>query len=555
MAVDDVAVLAADAKRVHDVVADFGGVAQLIVPALLLGVGFLLGNEVSLEGGHLALVEEGRIGSAPEVPEEVACRAALPFFGFVIEGCAHEGFDAAHQFHTLGLAIAHNGFAQAAVFVERHGGVEEQVAIVDAIHTAVEQEASHVAVQAVADAERMGQAPHQFVLLGREAVGMLRVDGREGRIAHGVGLSVEGERACRMVNVFQQTTVVHVPFGVGHIERLLEFELDDGNGLVHLRHEANLFLVGVFAAVFKSRLEDFARVIGIGLHGKGGQGHHVDAISFLQCLRIGIAQAEAQNAGDATEVASRCSHPQHVVVAPLDVDVVEVAERVHDEVCARTAVVNVAEDVQAVNGQALDEIAEGDDEVVGAARADDGADDDVEVGLLVVVIGTLVQEFLNNIGVFLGQALAHLRAGVFRRDAAADGDKLVECGLVIVVEGALVLLDEFQFLLGIINERTEVLLLLLAQGIAEEVVDLALDITRSVAQHVLEGFVLTVEVGQEVLGRLGQMEDGLEVDNLGGDARHGGEIARQQSQVSQVVLDGLFVGGRCAHSEDWIARE
>ena len=243
------------------------------------------------------------------------------------------------------------------------------------------------------------------------------------------------------------------------------------------------------------------------------------------------------------------------MVAPLDVDVVEVAERVHDEVCARTAVVDIAEDVQAVDGQALDEIAEGDDEVVGAARADDGADDDVEVGLLVVVVGTLVQQLFYNIGILLGQALAHLRAGVFRRDTAADGDKLVECGLVIVVEGALVLLDQFQFLFGIINERAQVLLLLLAQGIAKEVVDLALDITRSVAQHVLEGFVLTVEVGQEVLGRLGQMEDSLEVDNLGGDARHGGEIARQQSQVSQVVLDGLFVGGRCAHSEDWIARE
>ena len=243
------------------------------------------------------------------------------------------------------------------------------------------------------------------------------------------------------------------------------------------------------------------------------------------------------------------------MVAPLDVDVVEVAERVHNKVCARTAVVNVAEDVQAVNGQALDEIAEGDDEVVGAARADDGADDDVEVGLLVVVVGTLVQQLFYNIGVFLGQALAHLRAGIFRRDTAADGDELVECGLVIVVECALVLLDEFQFLFGIIDERAQVLLLLLAQGIAKEVVDLALDITRSVAQHVLEGFVLTVEVGQEVLGRLGQMEDSLEVDNLGGDARNGGEIARQQSQVSQVVLDGLFVGGRCAHSEDWIARE
>ena len=433
--------------------------------------------------------------------------------------------------------------------------MEEQVAIVDAIHTAVEQEAGHVAVQAVADAERMSQTEHQFVLLGREAVGMLRVNGREGRVAHGIRLSVEGKRARCMVDVLQQAAVAHAPFGVGGVERLLEFELNDSDSLVHLRHEAHLLLVGVFAAVFKSRLEDYARVIGIGFHGKGGQRHHVDAISFLKRLRIGIAQAEAQDAGDATEVARRRSHPQDVVVAPLDVDVVEVAERVHDKMRARTAVVDVAEDVQAVDGQALDEIAEGDDEVVGAARSNNGADDDVEVGLLVVVVGTFVQQLLYNIGVLLGQTLTHLRAGVFRRDAAADGDELVERCLVIVVEGALVLLDQFQFLLRIINKRAQVLLLLLAQGIAKEVVDLALDITRSVAQHVLEGFVLTVEVGQEVLGRFGQMKNGLKVDNLSGDARNGGEIARQQSQVSQVVLDGLFVGGRCAHSDDRITRK
>ena len=324
---------------------------------------------------------------------------------------------------------------------------------------------------------------------------------------------------------------------------------------MHLRHEANLLLVGVFAAVLESRLENFARVVGIGFHGKGGQGHHVDTISFLKRLRVGIAQAEAQDAGDATEVARRRSHPQDVVVAPLDVDVVEVAERVHDKVCARTAVVDIAEDVQAVDGQALDEIAEGYDEMVSAARTNDGADDDVEVGLLVVVVGTFVQQLFYNIGILLGQTLTHLRAGVFRRHTAADGDELVERRLVVVVKGALVLLDEFQFLLGIINERTQILLLLLAQGIAEEVVDLALDVTRSVAQHVLEGFVLAVQVGQEVLGGFGQMKDSLEVDNLGGDARHGREVARQQSQVSQVVLDGLFVGGRCAHSDDRITRK
>ena len=85
-----------------------------------------------------------------------------------------------------------------------------------------------------------------------------------------------------------------------------------------------------------------------------------------------------------------------------------VAERVHNQVGTWSAVINVAEDVQTVDGQALDEVADGYDEMVGAARADDGLDDDVEVSLLVVVLRRLVQQFLNDVCKFFRQALAHL---------------------------------------------------------------------------------------------------------------------------------------------------
>ena len=77
--------------------------------------------------------------------------------------------------------------------------------------------------------------------------------------------------------------------------------------------------------------------------------------------------------------------------APLDVPAVVGLHRVEDEVRSRTTVVDVAEDMQLVDSQAVYHVADGDDEVVGAPRGDDGVDDGANVGGLVHILGVLVQ--------------------------------------------------------------------------------------------------------------------------------------------------------------------
>ena len=71
MAVDDVAILALHLKLVKDAVGRGLVVTQGIVEALVLLVGLLLGQEVTLESSHLRLVEERTVGSAPQVAEVV----------------------------------------------------------------------------------------------------------------------------------------------------------------------------------------------------------------------------------------------------------------------------------------------------------------------------------------------------------------------------------------------------------------------------------------------------------------------------------------------------
>ena len=65
--IDDMTVGARHPKGIHDVVDDLLAVSQLEVIALFLLVRLLVGDEVTLEGSHLALVEEWTVGTTPEI--------------------------------------------------------------------------------------------------------------------------------------------------------------------------------------------------------------------------------------------------------------------------------------------------------------------------------------------------------------------------------------------------------------------------------------------------------------------------------------------------------
>ena len=303
----------------------------------------------------------------------------------------------------------------------------------------------------------------------------------------------------------------------------LGLELQYGDGLVHLRCQTAGLLVDILCTAREFRHELRAGIVGVGLHGERGQWNEVDSVAILQGGEVGIAQREADDVADAGVIAGRGSHPENVVVAPDHVPVVIVGEQVHDEVGAGTAVEDVAEDMQLVDDETLDHVGQGDDEVVGAPRGDDGADDLVHVAGLVGVLRALVEKFLDDVTEVFGQRLAHLRAGVLARHVAADSHQAVERDVVPVVDVGLRSLHQFKLLLGIVDQRAEFPLLALAEAVAEKVVHLALDVTRGILQHVLESFVFSVDVGKEVLGAFRQVQYGLQVDDLGAGFGYRGE--------------------------------
>ena len=113
-----------------------------------------------------------------------------------------------------------------------------------------------------------------------------------------------------------------------------------------------------------------------------------------------------------------------------------------------------------------------------------------------------MSEFLSDVAVLCGKSLADLGARVLLADALQDLDELVERDLVPILAEIVLLAESLETFLGVVDERAELTELLLADLSEEEVLYLDANRTRSVLQYVNEGFIFTVDVGEEVLGTL-----------------------------------------------------
>ena len=108
--------------------------------------------------------------------------------------------------------------------------------------------------------------------------------------------------------------------------------------------------------------------------------------------------------------------------------------------------------------------------------------------------------------------------------------------MIPVVEVFLLCLHELYLLLGVVDECAQLALLSLTQGVAEDVVHLALDVSRCILQHMLERLVFSMQVGEEVLSTLWQVLDGLQVDDFRENSRLVGELAGQYIQILQLCI-------------------
>ena len=166
--------------------------------------------------------------------------------------------------------------------------MEEQVVVRNVIHAAVSEQYVDMPPQFLAHGERVVQLLHQVFLLLRQAAGVCRVHCRERAAFHPVHLAVHGAGGVGVVHGVEQLAVLHAPCRVFFPERRLHLELYHGDGLVHHGAEPRCLLVDIGRSAAHFRHEFPARVVGVGLHGEGGERHEVDAVALLESCHVGI---------------------------------------------------------------------------------------------------------------------------------------------------------------------------------------------------------------------------------------------------------------------------
>lgn len=294
---------------------------------------------------------------------------------------------ARQDFHSLERSIG----------IEGNGGVVEEVSIDLLEHAAAAQDEVDVTAQLLTDDEGVVELRYEHLFLGRELVGMSRVDGGEVAGEHLVGLSIYTAGAGLEVDRLQELAAAHLPQRVLINKGGFELKLDNTDGFVHAgNEEAALVVDGHILGDFGQEL--LTRIVAIDVHGKGGKVDEVDAVAVLQGQHVVVAQGDANDVAYTNIVACARAHPQHVVVAPGDVPVVVTGQDVEDGVGTGTSVINVTKDVELVDDEALDDVADGDDKLVGAANLDDRGDDRSHIVDFVLRVGMLMEQLLDDVG-------------------------------------------------------------------------------------------------------------------------------------------------------------
>ena len=177
--------------------------------------------------------------------------------------------NALHERFTLEALTAHIHLHKRAVLIEWDSCMVEQEAITHQEEATMLVQHTQVLLNLLGLAERALELLHEFVFLLRKCIWIARRNGRQESVGDRICLCTDSDGTCLIINLIQEETIIHLVLGMTENGLSLKFELDDGNGLVHLGHE--LCRAREARIVFKVfGLEDGAWIIAIGLHSEVG---------------------------------------------------------------------------------------------------------------------------------------------------------------------------------------------------------------------------------------------------------------------------------------------
>ena len=279
---DDVAVVALHAESIEDAIYGLFVVTHVEEYAFCLFVWLFLSNHVAFKGGHLGLVEQHGVRSAPHIEEIVSGIFLLLRVRVVLESRAQKHTRIVHQFlATVFLSVVEFYLLQGSVRIYGYGSVEEQVVVIDGVHATVCQDGAHVALQFLTVYERRVQVLQDVFLFGCQLVWVFGIDGGEVAGSHLVLHTVHFHGSVLIIDFFQQFAVLHIPVRVLLEEGGFHLELNDADGFVHTGHTEFFPFIEVFARRTGLGQELRTGVVAVCVERKGEQRQEVDAIAVL----------------------------------------------------------------------------------------------------------------------------------------------------------------------------------------------------------------------------------------------------------------------------------
>ena len=195
-----------------------------------------------------------------------------------------------------------------------------------------------------------------------------------------------------------------------------------------------------------------------------------------------------------------------------------------------------------VHSQTLDEFAQLYQEVGSAVDVDDGGDDILVVVPLIRVLIVGVNHFINDIGILRRHGLTHLGAGILGAHQPAHLNQTVEGDAVPLPHIGGLPLDLLQLFLGIVDKGGQLVQIGFGNSGSKERVQLFPHHAGGRIQNMQEGLILPVNVRDKVFRALGQVLDGVQVDDLGAGCLDVGVLPGQHLQIVEIFRAVCFFG-------------
>ena len=97
-------------------------------------------------------------------------------------------------------------------------------------------------------------------------------------------------------------------------------------------------------------------VISISIHRKRSKRQQIDAISVFKDIQIAVSCTDTDHIGNASPLPGGGTHPQHIMISPLNINRMVLDQFFHDNMGARSSVVNITHNMKMVYRQPLDQL-------------------------------------------------------------------------------------------------------------------------------------------------------------------------------------------------------